>query len=574
MSTTTTPQVPGYDGLVPLGRGGCSEVYLARQERFDRWVAVKVLTFALADEGAQRRFLRECQLAGRVSSHPHVVTVHDAGLIPDGRPYIAMELYDGGSVADRLRGGGPLAIADALRIAVEVAGALESAHRAGVVHRDVKPGNVLLSDYGRAALGDFGLSILSEQEASAGVDALSPYHAPPEALERATPTPRSDVYSLASTLYAMLAGRAPHQVPGDDSLAAVLTRVLHVDVPPVGREDIPRSLDRALAGGLARDPERRTPSALAFAQALQQVQEELGLEPTRPVVTEPRAATPDPAPDVGGGAPTAGAGTAAAVPPPPPPPSLPDGDETVHRARVGRAWPPADGGAGEQRTRARRAPSLVAALVLAGVVAGGVTAVGASGGAEESAPSPTTETTAPATTSTTPPPAPAPPDSVPPETTTTAPPDPAPLPVRDAAASVAAPDSSDGCGDPTTYGAANAVDGERSTGWSIEGDGTGETLTLDLGGERRVRSVGLLPGYAKVDECTGVDRFPENRRPTAVTWTFDDGTEVSQPLEDAAEIQSIEVDATTSTVVMRIDGVTSDPRRDYTVVSEVAVEGG
>jgi hypothetical protein len=156
---------------------------------------------------------------------------------------------------------------------------------------------------------------------------------------------------------------------------------------------------------------------------------------------------------------------------------------------------------------------------------------------------------------------------------TTAPPDPAPLPVQDVAASVAAPDSSDGCGGDTTYGAANAVDGERTTGWSIEGDGTGETLTLDLGGERRVRSVGLLPGYAKVDECTGVDRFPENRRPTAVTWTFDDGTEVSQPLEDAADLQAIEVDATTSTVEMRIDGVTADPRRDFTVVSEVAVEG-
>ena len=250
------------------------------------------------------------------------------------------------------------------------------------------------------------------------------------------------------------------------------------------------------------------------------------------------------------------------------------GDETVHRARVGRAWPPADGGAGDQRTRSRRVPSLVAALVLAGVVAGGVTAVGASGDDEQSAPASTTGTTAPpATTSTTAEPEPEPePETT---TTTTAPPEPAPapLPVDGASASVAAPDSSDGCGGPTTYGAANAVDGERSTGWSIEGDGTGETLTLDLGGERRVSSVGLLPGYAKVDECTGVDRFPENRRPTAVTWTFDDGTEVSQPLEDAAEVQTIEVDATTSTVEMRIDGVTADPRRDFTVVSEVAVEG-
>ncbi|HEY8523352.1 MAG TPA: protein kinase [Acidimicrobiales bacterium] len=298
VGSTSAPQLPGYRDLTPLGRGGYSEVFRAYQDQFDRWVAVKVLTFALADDRAQRRFLRECRVAGRLSAHPNIVTVYDAGLSPDGRPYISMELFDRGSIADRLRSGGPFAVPDVLRIAIGLAGALETAHRAGVVHRDVKPGNVLLASYGQPALTDFGLSILAErQEVSVGVDALTPYHAPPEVLERTTVTPTSDVYSLASTTFAMLAGRAPHQRGGDqDSMASLLLRILQSDVPAIGREDVPPSLDTALRAALARDAHARTPTALAFAQALQQVQAELGLEVTQPVVMDAPQSTEVPAP--------------------------------------------------------------------------------------------------------------------------------------------------------------------------------------------------------------------------------------------------------------------------------------
>lgn len=212
VGTVPPPQIPGYRDLALLGTGGFSEVYRAYQQRVHRWVAVKVLTFALADDRAQRRFLRECQVAGRLSAHPNIVTVYDADLAPDGRPYISMELFERGSVGDRLRRSGRFEVADALRVAISLAGALESAHRAGVVHRDVKPGNVLLAANGQPALTDFGLSVLAErQELSVGIDALTPYHAAPEVLERTAVGAPSDVYSLASTTYAMLAGRAPHQ---------------------------------------------------------------------------------------------------------------------------------------------------------------------------------------------------------------------------------------------------------------------------------------------------------------------------------------------------------------------------
>lgn len=285
VGTVPPPQIPGYRDLALLGTGGFSEVYRAYQQRVHRWVAVKVLTFALADDRAQRRFLRECQVAGRLSAHPNIVTVYDADLAPDGRPYISMELFERGSVGDRLRRSGRFEVADALRVAISLAGALESAHRAGVVHRDVKPGNVLLAANGQPALTDFGLSVLAErQELSVGIDALTPYHAAPEVLEHTAVGAPSDVYSLASTTYAMLAGRAPHQ---------------SVDAPTRWRRcccGSCRSTCRRSAGptcpGRSTPPSARAwpatrphgPTALAFAQGLQQAQRELGLQVTEPVV--------------------------------------------------------------------------------------------------------------------------------------------------------------------------------------------------------------------------------------------------------------------------------------------------
>jgi serine/threonine-protein kinase PknK len=599
MDLTVAPRLPGYRDLTPLGQGGYSEVYRAYQEQFDRWVAVKVLTFALTDERSRSRFLRECQVAGRVSSHPHIATVYDAGLAPSGRPYIAMELCEGGSVADQLRSAGPFPVAKALRIGVAVAGALESAHRAGVVHRDVKPGNVLLTGYGQPALTDFGLSVVSEHhEVTAGADALSPYYAPPEVLSRAQPTPVSDVYALASTVYTMLASRPPHQLGPGEALASLLARIVQVDVPPVGRPDVPRSLDVALLAALARDPGVRTPSALAFAVELGQVQAELGLEVTAPIVLDPqRAPEPSHIAFVGPDMPVSGTPDEdgettipdiAFVGPDMPVSGTPDrggasaaagetGEVTVHRSKVPGPWPPAPTGRTAPR-RARRRAAVVAGAVLAVAVAGGGVAyatTGAGGGESAGGATTTTSPTTAPTSTTQPPGTTAPPTTAPPTTAppTTAPPAPADLPVADVSASATAPDSTDGCGDPTDYGAANAVDGANDTGWAIEGDGTGESLTIQLDGEHQVSSVGLLPGFDKVDSCSGTDRFPENRRPTSVTWRFDDGTEVSQELGDAREVQTLDVDATTSTIEMRIDGVTSDPRRDFTVVSEIAVQG-
>jgi hypothetical protein len=183
---------------------------------------------------------------------------------------------------------------------------------------------------------------------------------------------------------------------------------------------------------------------------------------------------------------------------------------------------------------------------------------------------PTTTTTAPPTTTTT----------APPTTTTTAPPTtttiagpPRPLAIGQVAVPATAPNANDACGDTTTYGARNLTDGNRQTAWRMEGDGSGDWLTIQLNGQHRIRSVGIVPGYAKVDPCDGTNRFTENRRPTAVTWQFEDGTRRTQSLQDAGQMQTINVDAQASTIRLRLDSVTPNTGRNFTAVSEIAVTG-
>jgi hypothetical protein len=140
-------------------------------------------------------------------------------------------------------------------------------------------------------------------------------------------------------------------------------------------------------------------------------------------------------------------------------------------------------------------------------------------------------------------------------------------------ATATAPDGFDACNTPTSFGAGNVVDGVPGTAWRAAGDATGQALTIDLGGERRVLVVGLAPGYDKVDPCDGVDRFPQNRRPTRVTWRFADGTATTQTLDDTRQMQTVTVDAVSDAVELYIEGVTADPERDFTAISEVTVQG-
>jgi serine/threonine protein kinase len=258
--------ISGYRDLTRIGHGGFSVVYRAHQEAFDRTVALKVLRMSSDDE-VRRRFLREVKLTGRLTGHPNVVTILDAGTTESGQPYLATELYEAGSLKDRLRESGPLPAAEVAEIGAKIADALSAAHELGVVHRDVKPGNILVSRFGEPALADFGVGCLLDAATSSAVlDSFSPYHAAPEVISRSSPSPASDVYSLGSTMYELLSGRPAFGGEGAE-IAAVLWQIVHEPAPALQCPELP-GLAEVIGRALSKDPDKRQTSAAAFSLAL------------------------------------------------------------------------------------------------------------------------------------------------------------------------------------------------------------------------------------------------------------------------------------------------------------------
>ncbi|MGH3876619.1 MAG: protein kinase domain-containing protein [Actinophytocola sp.] len=256
--------VPGYEIIDPLGRGGFGVVYRARQVTIDREVAIKVDTRLILDDRDQRRFLREVRAAGRLSGHPHVVELYDAGVLPDSRPYLVMELCPGGSLADR----GRMSMREVVEVGQKIADALGAAHDLGVLHRDIKPGNILVKRYGTVALADFGLAAVVEagRDSSVTLAALTPAYAAPEAFHLHPPTVQSDVYALTATLYTLLTGHPPRfPAEGDLSLPEIMRR--H-DSPIDDVPDVAPELMSILRRGLAKNPDHRYPEAAALAADL------------------------------------------------------------------------------------------------------------------------------------------------------------------------------------------------------------------------------------------------------------------------------------------------------------------
>ena len=254
-----------YRMEAPLAAGGMGDVWAARDLLLDRAVAVKVLGRALADDArAAERLRREARAAGRLE-HPNIARVLDLGE-HDGRPYLVMELLEGESLAARIDRTGPLPPDEAARIVAAVADALEAAHQAGVVHRDVKPGNVFLTAAGEVKVLDFGIaSAAGDTTITTGaLIGTAAYLAPERALgHRATPA--ADIYALGVILYELLAGHRPFTADSDVELA-----IAHVnaDPPPLteAAPAAPPSLAAACHQALAKDPRARPGSAAEFAR--------------------------------------------------------------------------------------------------------------------------------------------------------------------------------------------------------------------------------------------------------------------------------------------------------------------
>ncbi len=268
------PELPGFTYVDLLGSGGFADVFLYEQQLPKRRVAVKVLLADRISSGSAQEFAEEANVMALLSTHPAIVTIYQAGVASDGRPYLVMEYCPRPNLQVRARKE-PFSVAEALRVGIQVAGAVETAHRAGVLHRDIKPANILVTEYNRPALTDFGIA--STSSTSSEATGMSIPWSPPESFGD---PPRSgtgsDVWALGATLFTLLAGRTPFERPGErNSSADLIERIERAPLPALGRADSPASLQRLLERAMSKNSADRFPSAVAFARALQKVQIEL-----------------------------------------------------------------------------------------------------------------------------------------------------------------------------------------------------------------------------------------------------------------------------------------------------------
>ena len=267
------PILPGLTYIRPLGSGGFADVFLYEQDMPRRDVAVKVLPSDVRDPELRRMFNAEADVLAHLSAHPSIVTVYQAGISADGRPYIVME-YCPGSLTQRYRIE-RMPVPEVLEIGVRMAGALESAHVAGLVHRDVKPSNILVTTFGAPVLADFGISSSLTKNSADEMLAMSiPWSAPEVVAEQTAGTVASEVWSLGATVYSLLAGHSPFErrERGQNTKELLRRRIARASYTAIPRTDVPASLQHVLARSMSRDPRERYASARAFAEALREVQ--------------------------------------------------------------------------------------------------------------------------------------------------------------------------------------------------------------------------------------------------------------------------------------------------------------
>ncbi|WP_084105099.1 serine/threonine-protein kinase [Demequina sp. NBRC 110056] len=281
-ATAQPPVLPGYSYIRPLGSGGFADVFLYEQDMPRRVVAVKVLADDAVNPAVLRTFNAETDILARLSAHPSIVTIHQASISADGRPYFVMEYCpDNMSARYKKR---PLDVAQVLDAGVRVAAALETAHRSGVLHRDIKPSNVLLTTMGAPALADFGIAAaMARADDTPEVFAMSVPWSSPEVLQgELTGSIPSEVWSLGATLHTLLAGRAPFEPDSGERLPRekLQRRIIAAPYAPPERDDLGDRLQVALARTMLKRPEDRFSSMAELAQELRWAQYELGQSPT------------------------------------------------------------------------------------------------------------------------------------------------------------------------------------------------------------------------------------------------------------------------------------------------------
>jgi serine/threonine protein kinase len=268
MSLSSGTNLGPYEILSPLGAGGMGEVYKARDSRLNRTVAIKILLQQVSSNpDVQARFEREAQTIAGLN-HPHICTLHDIGR-HEGTSYLVMEYLEGETLADRI-GRGPLPLDQTLKYAIEIADALEKAHRQGVTHRDLKPSNIMLTKSG-AKLLDFGLAKLRQEAQPASSPSTLPTNAvmtgegmilgtlqymAPEQLEGKDADARTDIFAFGTIIYEMTTGRKAFEAK---SQASLIASILDREPPSISSTQpmTPRQLDHLVKRCLAKEPDKR-----------------------------------------------------------------------------------------------------------------------------------------------------------------------------------------------------------------------------------------------------------------------------------------------------------------------------
>lgn len=346
----------GFSDWHEIGRGGDATVYRAMQDGLQREVAIKVLM--VDDAESVRRFTREVQLMVALGrQHPNIAKVLQIGTSSLGRPCIVMDYYELGSLDRRLANEGPLPAEDVAHVGTVVADALAFAHQKGVLHRDIKPQNILMMPTSYV-LADFGIARLIDQAHTASSDRFSYRHASPQVLDGETPSELDDVFSLGATLYHLLDGQPPFTLPGQrDTALSYIKRVLELPPRALNRDDIPYSLRQIVEIALQKDPARRFQSAAEMRDALADARRDC------------RGVAPAP----GTGTWTLASGASPSAPPPAPGPGSTPSPALAHGADDTWATGTARTEPVRQEGNERRPP--VVAFALTGIIVGVVVVV-------------------------------------------------------------------------------------------------------------------------------------------------------------------------------------------------------
>jgi hypothetical protein len=295
-ATAATP-FPGYANVSELASGAFATVYRAVELGTGRPVALKVLRVADTSPHLVEVFEKELGALALLSNHPNVTTLYGTFLTPEGRPVLVLELCRE-SLAHRVRQSGPLSAGEVVQVGIKIAGALETAHRSGLLHRDMKPQNILVSQFDEPVLADFGVATLQAQaQSTEGVFGFTTLHAPPEALEGLPLSPSTDIYGLASSMYQLLVGRGPFSSYEGEAPASVILRILRDPAPRAPANDVPVALGDLIENALAKDPAKRPQTAGDFAESLREIEAVTGWAQTPYVVWGTSQALPAPAED-------------------------------------------------------------------------------------------------------------------------------------------------------------------------------------------------------------------------------------------------------------------------------------